>query len=222
MLLLQKNTEKAHTPLIQIFSEFKLKTWSEYYKECKKVYGDSDVDVNDLTIHTKHFKDEKYNNLITSLRNKLDVLYQNESNYEWKNVAMGLNDIFMVEDELKPMVEEYLIPYLEENIFGCYVHCDNIKIYKTPQVNSQESSSWVWHIDNNPVEQMKVMIYINDVNKILYHLLNKKHPIKHSVFNICSKQFSFISVNNCLSIFIPNFLRSLSTRQYILFFFIIS
>ena len=93
------------------------------------------------------------------------MLYQNESNYEWKNVAMGLNDIFMVEDELKPMVEEYLIPYLEENIFGCYVHCDNIKIYKTPQVNSQESSSWVWHIDNNPVEQMKVMIYINDVNK---------------------------------------------------------
>ena len=55
--------------------------------------------------------------------------------------------------------------HLEKNIFGCYVHCDNIKIYKTPQVNSQESSSWVWHIDNNPVEQMKVMIYINDVNK---------------------------------------------------------
>ena len=38
-------------------SEFKLKTWSEYYKECKEVYGNSDSDINNLTIHTKHFKD---------------------------------------------------------------------------------------------------------------------------------------------------------------------
>jgi len=146
-------------------SEFKLKTWSEYYKECKEVYGNSDSDINNLTIHTKHFKDDNYNNLITSLRNKLENLYQNESNYEWKNVAMGLKDIFLVEEELKSIVEDYLVPYLEKDVFGCYVHCDNIKIYKTPQVNSQESSSWVWHIDNSPVEQMKVMIYINDVNK---------------------------------------------------------
>ena len=33
-----------------------------------------DVDVNDLTIKIHHFEDNNYNNLIDSLRNKLDVL----------------------------------------------------------------------------------------------------------------------------------------------------
>ena len=39
---------------------------------------------------------------------------------------------------------------------------------------------------NNYGHHTRDFTYINDVNKILYHLLNKKHPIKHSVFNICS------------------------------------
>ena len=39
---------------------------------------------------------------------------------------------------------------------------------------------------NNYGHHTRDFTYINDVNKILYHLLNKKHPFKHSVFNICS------------------------------------
>ena len=39
---------------------------------------------------------------------------------------------------------------------------------------------------NNYGHHTRDFTYINDVNKILYNLLNKKHPIQHCVFNICS------------------------------------
>ena len=39
---------------------------------------------------------------------------------------------------------------------------------------------------NNYGHHTRDFTYINDINKILYNLLNKKHPSKHHVFNICS------------------------------------
>lgn len=41
---------------------------------------------------------------------------------------------------------------------------------------------------NNYGNHTRDFTYINDVNKILYLLLNKKHPHQHNVFNICSNK----------------------------------
>jgi hypothetical protein len=155
-----------------IESSTKIKKWSEYYKECKENYGKTNADLANLAITVNDTKsqpvfnfDKRYLDTITSLRNKMEKELENPSNYEYKNIAMGIKDIFKYEDELKIILEDYLIPELEEKVFGCHVTCDNIKMYKTPETNAGESSSWMWHIDNNPIEQIKVMIYINDVNK---------------------------------------------------------
>jgi hypothetical protein len=150
-----------------------MKKWSEYYKECKDNYKkESNADIIDLTMTINDIKsqpifnfDKRYLDTISLLKNKMEKELENSSNYEFKSIAMGIKDIFKYEDELKIIVEDYLIPELEEKVFGCHVTCDNIKMYKTPETNANEASSWLWHLDNNPIEQVKVMIYINDVNK---------------------------------------------------------
>jgi len=109
--------------------------------------------------------DQTYFNQILLIKNKLDVLYQDEINYtNTSGISLSLKDSFNVSKELKIIVDNYLVPYLEKNIFGCYVQCQNVKIYKTISESLIETSSWLWHFDNNPKEQIKVMIYLNDVD----------------------------------------------------------
>ena len=148
-----------------------MKTWKEYYLECKDIYNketkldNSSINVYDLKLQLNPFpKDQLYIDQINFIQNKLDILYQDKTNYRNRyGLALGLNDIFIFEKEIKIILENHLISYLEKNIFGCYIQCQNIMIYKTISEQSEEVSSWLWHIDNNPKEQIKVMIYINDV-----------------------------------------------------------
>lgn len=149
-----------------------MKTWKEYYNDCKSIYSpDNESSIYDLTIevlnqsNNKMGFDENYYNQIQAIKHKLDEHTSNPSKYSRQNIAMGINNIFEYEEELSDLIENYYKPYLEENIFGCHVQCDNIKMYKTPTVNQSESSSWMWHIDNSPIEQIKIMVYFNDVNK---------------------------------------------------------
>ena len=148
-----------------------MKTWKEYYLECKDIYNketkldNSSINVYDLKLQLNPFpKDQLYIDQINFIQNKLDILYQDKTNYRNRyGLALGLNDIFIFEKEIKIILENHLISYLEKNIFGCYIQCQNIMIYKTISEQSEEVSSWLWHIDNNPKEQIKVMIYLNDV-----------------------------------------------------------
>jgi ectoine hydroxylase-related dioxygenase (phytanoyl-CoA dioxygenase family) len=63
------------------------------------------------------------------------------------------------------LCDKYFKKYLEHNVFGSYVYCDNIKIYKTPKTSNESKSSWIWHLDNNPKEQVKIMLYLSDVTE---------------------------------------------------------
>ncbi len=144
-----------------------MKTWSNYYLECKDIYQNtSKASIYDLKLKINPFPtDQIYLNQILSIKNQLDVLYEDKSNYNNRHgLALGLNNIFVFKKELQIIVDKYLVPYLEKDIFGCYVQCQNVKIYKTISESLIETSSWLWHFDNNPKEQIKVMIYLNDVD----------------------------------------------------------
>tara|TARA_B110000858_G_scaffold103988_1_gene119122 strand:- start:4671 stop:5546 length:876 start_codon:yes stop_codon:yes gene_type:complete len=148
-----------------------MKTWGDYYLECKDIYNkntkidNSNVSIYDLLIQTNPFPtDQVYFDQILSIRNKLDYLYQDKKNYLTRRISLNLHDSFHLEKELKIIIEKYLVPHLEKHTFGCYVQCSNVKIYKTKHTTEKEHSSWLWHIDNNPKEQIKVMIYLNDVD----------------------------------------------------------
>jgi len=143
--------------------------WAEYYKKSKEVFGDTSTFVYDLTfrdyIDTKLNFGSEYYKLIDEIKSKLGTSFQDGSLFSHSGNALFIDDCFTFEDELSIIVENYLRDYLEKNIFGSYVHCDHVTLYKTPQSNENPQNSWLWHFDNSPLEQMKVMIYLNDVNE---------------------------------------------------------
>jgi hypothetical protein len=57
-----------------------------------------------------------------------------------------------------------LVPYLEENRFGCNLYVDKIYIYRTCKL-AELKSSYLWHYDNNPLEIVKNIIYLNKVTE---------------------------------------------------------
>ena len=147
-------------------------TWEEYYTQCRKIYGSSDgsalynLGCQIATSENNIFLfDEEYYGHIARIREKLKTLFSCESNTFRSNFAIALQDIYLVEEELEIIVAQYLKPYLERQVFKSHIHCDNIKIFKTPPSNNPPASSWLWHIDNNPREQIKVMIYLDDVDE---------------------------------------------------------
>ena len=54
---------------------------------------------------------------------------------------------------------------MQERVFKSYIHVDNIKIYRSEVSDKADSSSWLWHFDNNPREQIKILIYLTDVDE---------------------------------------------------------
>lgn len=150
-----------------------MKTWKEYYLECKDIYNketkinNSNVSIYDLLLQVNPFPtDQTYFDQIFSIQKSLSKIYKDKQNYHTRagGIALCLNDVFIFEKEIKIILENYLVPYLEKDIFGCYVQCQNVKIYKTTSDSLIEQLSWLWHFDNNPKEQIKVMIYLNDVD----------------------------------------------------------
>jgi len=154
-----------------------MKTWKDYYRGCKEIYQQnlgietSSVEVYDLLCEVNSSAsnvfafDDKYFKTVSQIKDKLDHYYQDSKFTFREGLAIGLRDVFLLETELSFIIENYFRKYLETQVFGCYIHCDNIKIYKTPKQSTPPKSSWVWHFDNNPREQIKVMIYFNDVKK---------------------------------------------------------
>lgn len=149
-------------------------SWPEYYSLCKDEYANqkqkSSVikDIYDLTVieHNQDDpiinRDKNYFTIIKSIADKVDSLLSDQSKYTLRNHCYALDDIWHCEDELVRL-GEFLVPQLQEKVFGSYVHVDNIKIYRNFVSKQKDSSSWLWHLDNNPKEQIKVLIYLTDV-----------------------------------------------------------
>ncbi len=147
--------------------------WTEYYSLSKKQFeikNKSKIVQNlyDITISEHNLtdpivqRDENYFNIINDLSNKVNNLFTNPNNFTKRAHCLALDNIWNCENELKQL-GNFLVPQLQEKVFGSYVHTDNIKIYRNFTSNERDSSSWLWHFDNNPKEQIKILIYLTDV-----------------------------------------------------------
>lgn len=149
--------------------------WTEYYSLSKKQFeikNKSKIVQNlyDITISEHNLtdpiiqRDENYFNIINDLSNKVDNLFTNPNNFTKRAHCLALDNIWNCENELKQL-GDFLVPQLQEKVFGSYVHTDNIKIYRNFTSNERDSSSWLWHLDNNPKEQIKILIYLTEVGE---------------------------------------------------------
>ena len=148
--------------------------WHEYYDEAKKKYEKENgkskplIDLYDLTAkvqdpYNKKETDiltleEPYMGIIDSLAKSVDEAFKDPKNYESRGMAHGIKNIWDF-PQLKDL-GGILIPQMEEKVFGSHVHVDNIKIYRSHVSDEAPVSSWLWHFDNNPKEQIKILIYL--------------------------------------------------------------
>lgn len=152
--------------------------WQEYYELSKHIYAsvgepiDNKIDLYDVTVSEHNQLEspvldiisEDYTEIIERLSTRVDFLFNDENNYETHARAKGLKDIWLCKDELQAL-GNFLVPQMQEKVFKSYVHVDNIKIYRSEVSDEPDISSWLWHFDNNPQEQIKILIYLTDVEK---------------------------------------------------------
>lgn len=147
--------------------------YREYYNHCKTIYkGDfkGDYPLNKLTtlIHTpesdKFPFPQNYKNTIKTISNYVS------NKLDTKTDLFDLNhkNIIKVDNyyDCKEITElgNYFGKFLEENTYNCPCIVEAVLIYQSLP-NKIERASWLWHYDNNQEEQLKLMIYLNDVNE---------------------------------------------------------
>ena len=149
--------------------------WQEYYELSKQIYKsfgepiNDKIDLYDLTVVEHNSEDQiinvtdnQYKEIISKLSGQVDRLVSTQGKATLRAHALGLNNIWDCKDSLVALAE-YLVPQLQEKVFKSYVHVDNVKIYRSEKSEKPDTSSWLWHFDNSPQEQIKILIYLTDV-----------------------------------------------------------
>ena len=161
-----------------------MKTYKEYYKLSQKNYSNENgvvenkLNLYDLTmsvIYPDQPNDlielpDNYSDLITAISKAVDqkILDKNEhyldrSQGTRPKVAIQVKNIWDIQ-ELKELADS-ILPSLEKNVFGSYIHLSAVHAYRNIQTTSSRYSSWLWHYDNNPKEAVKILIYLTDVGE---------------------------------------------------------
>ena len=140
--------------------------YTQYFKKCKTKYEDE----MKLDSHPKldtFYEDTVQRAPTETFLDWEDNIYKIKAEVKtWfddnpDNVFAKYPNIFDFKEELDGIAGQ-LVPWLERNIYGCYLYVDKIYIYRTAPVD-ERVSSYVWHYDNNPYEIVKSIIYLTDV-----------------------------------------------------------
>tara|TARA_R100001015_G_C4634978_1_gene202917 strand:+ start:1947 stop:2795 length:849 start_codon:yes stop_codon:yes gene_type:complete len=144
-----------------------MKTWAEYYDSCRKEFNNTekpDVSIYDLRLQMipDSILDEEYYRIVSNISKDVTNNMLEQGTVQQIN-ALSVKSVSPFMDDFQLLCDKYFKKYLEDNVFGSYVYCDNIKIYQTPKDSNKNKSSWIWHLDNNPKEQVKIMVYLSNV-----------------------------------------------------------
>ncbi len=144
--------------------------YDDYYNLCKKAYHKtidqsvvSDFYSNPVRLLPIESFGEEYMNLIDVLSSKVKDDFDGNIDCDNDNIMMKHNNIWKFHEELLN-ISDIIVPYLEENRYGCHLYVDKIYIYRTLKLDNRVSS-YEWHYDNNPDEVVKTLIYLNDVTE---------------------------------------------------------
>ena len=141
-------------------------SYPDHYKWCKEQYKDlpttyqpilTDESLHELTIQTGHNDDPRIGQMSFDASKKF-----NKSN-DKNNFAVFINDIWDIR-HVEGIATD-IIEILEVELFRSYAYVDHLHFYRTIESKAKRESSWIWHWDNNPAEQIKLMLYLNDVTE---------------------------------------------------------
>ncbi|MAK54348.1 MAG: hypothetical protein CML17_00605 [Pusillimonas sp.] len=140
--------------------------YKEYFIKCREEYSQENKPTLDefynnpvITIPQRIF-DQKYYEVIETLSSKVKLSFDNQPQ---QGLMLKSQNIWEYKD-LLTSVANYLVPFLEQERYGCHLYVDKVYIYRTLKINKRESS-YLWHYDNNPKEIVKNIVYLNDVTE---------------------------------------------------------
>jgi len=140
--------------------------YNDYYVRCRENYTSStSVKLsnfyNTAVVKIPHLSfGEEYNQSINNIAKKAKEFFDTT---EQDDIMLKCDDIWKYRDDLKTVCD-ILVPYLESERYGCHLYVDKIYLYRTTSLQNRQSS-YLWHYDNNPLQFVKNLIYLNDVNE---------------------------------------------------------
>ena len=120
--------------------------YDDYYELCKKAYNKtidrsvlSDFYSNPVRLLPIESFGEEYMNLIDVLSSKVKDDFDANIDCDNDNIMMKHNNIWKFHEELLN-ISDIIVPYLEENRYGCHLYVDKIYIYRTLKLDNRVSS----------------------------------------------------------------------------------
>ena len=163
--------------------------YDEYYIKCIEEYG-KHTTLKDSVLYSETIKifnssdfSKEYSKACNSLSIKVGHDFDNLLDSKTDGIMVTHDNIWKYLEELQILSRE-IVPYLEENTFGCYLYVDKVYIYRTLKRSSRESS-YLWHHDNNPNELVKNLIYLDDVGE------------ENSPFEFIQNEHGFGTLGHC-------------------------
>lgn len=156
-------------------------TYNEYYKKAIENYKkenkndkSNESDISDISNNIYDFTIDYNldcesfdisNNFLVSFKNKILEEFK-KNNMIQIIYLLSIKNIYVFNNEIE-YISQKIIPYIEKNIYGCYLNLTRCYIYKNLKTNpnSPLMSSWLWHWDHHIDESIKVLIYLSDTNK---------------------------------------------------------
>tara|TARA_Y100000593_G_C4247702_1_gene305560 strand:- start:61 stop:873 length:813 start_codon:yes stop_codon:yes gene_type:complete len=167
--------------------------YDEYYDICKRSYTKN---VNDklvkefyqkpVKVYEPEFFGSEYNQTVEQLANKIKDDFDNNNDCDDDKIMVKHTNIWKFHNEILKL-SNILVPFLEENRYGCHLYVDKIYIYRTLQLENR-ISSYEWHYDNNPDEIVKTLIYLNDVNMDNSPYEYFKSPSNEGILGQCTRR----------------------------------
>jgi len=139
--------------------------YTEYFSKCRDVYqGEQRDSVSEFYSNpVKRIPIETFSkSYMESVRDVSSKVKSYFDDHPTDDIITYYPNFLDFESQIETMCGD-LVPWLEENTYGCNLFVDKIYIYRTSEI-SKRKSSYIWHYDNNPIEIVKNIIYLNDVD----------------------------------------------------------
>ena len=148
-------------------------SFKEYYDKCKKIYSDkfNEFDIFDkVNLHVFNPSDTKnvisvpdnYLKLIDIISKKISDKIEKNKGTVSEQLYIGVHDFSDIE-ELN-LLGNHFAKQMEKHIYESYTIVDHLHIYRNICTQKEKLSSWLWHNDNSVNEQLKIMVYLTDVD----------------------------------------------------------
>ncbi len=147
--------------------------YSLYLPRCRKKWARPSSVSSSVIQTAQSLRDQGYavlppaadTSLISTIGSTVDNLF--DQGLDTVTISSGLSRLRNGVEHV-PRVIEYITPDVEQSIeeyFGSHFKIFGVYFYRTVPTDRQTASSFLWHFDNCPRHEIKLMVYLDDTSR---------------------------------------------------------